>query len=57
MRKGKKWVRVEENSEVQKRGKKCVRCGEMNSGMGCGDGPARRRGGSLVVLLLAERAR
>jgi hypothetical protein len=35
-------MRVEENSGVQKKGERCGRCGEMRTGMGCGDGPARQ---------------
>jgi hypothetical protein len=56
--KGRERTRVEEKSGVQKKGERCGRCGEMRTGMGCGDGPARKgEGASLVVLLLAERAR
>jgi hypothetical protein len=56
--KGRKRMRVEENSGVQKVGEGCAGCGEIKTGISCGDGPARKgKGGSLVVLLLAERAR
>ena len=33
-------MRVEENSGIQKKGERCGRCGEIRTGMGCGDGPA-----------------
>ena len=35
-------MRVEENSGVQRVGESRVRCGEIRTGMGCGDGPARQ---------------
>ena len=35
-------MRVEENSGVQKMRERRVRCGDVSSGMGCGDGPARQ---------------
>ena len=51
-------MRCEENSGIQKVRERRDRCGEIRIGRGCGDGPARKgKGGSLAVLLLAERAR
>ena len=38
--KGRKWARVEENSGVQKMEERLVRCGEINSSRGCGEGHA-----------------
>ena len=40
--KGKKRMRVEENSEVQRVEERCVICGEMDTFIACGDGPARK---------------
>jgi len=43
---GKILKRSEDNSGVQKVGERGVRCGEIGTGMGCGEGPAREgRGG------------
>src|SRR6185295_348253 len=45
VRKGKKRTRVEENSGVQMMEERRVRCGEISTGMRCGDGPARKKRG------------
>ena len=45
VRKGRKRTRVEENSGVQKKGESRCRCGEIRTGMGCGEGPARKERG------------
>ena len=34
-------MRVEENSEVQRMGERRARCGEDETGVGCGEGPAK----------------
>jgi hypothetical protein len=39
-------------------GRGALDAGKKRTGMGCGDGPAKKgKGDGLVVLLLAERAR
>ncbi len=45
VKKRKKRARVEENSGVQKAWERCSRCGEVKTGMGCGEGPARKKKG------------
>ena len=37
--------RSEENSGVQKKEERRGRCGEIRTGIACGDGPSRKRGG------------
>jgi hypothetical protein len=55
VRKGRKRGRVEKNSGVQRVGEKCGRCGEIRTGMGCGEGPARKERGMEPDDLLCSR--
>ena len=48
-------MRVEENSEVQRMGERRARCGEDKTGVGCGEGPARKGEGGWPVDLLCSR--
>ena len=50
-------MRVEENSEVQRMGERRARCGEIRTGMGCGEGPAKNGEGGLFGLPCSRNAR
>ena len=47
----------EENSGVQKLSERRVRCGDLNSIMRCGDGPARRERGWSLMIFCARATR
>ena len=48
-------MRVEENSGVQRIRERRIRCGEIKTGISCGEGPARKEGGPTPVQAFCSR--